>query len=28
VLVIPPLVMDRDARGLHDFAAGTAVLRR
>ena len=27
-LVIPPLVMDRDARGLHDFAAGTAVLRR
>ena len=27
-LVIPPLVMDRDARGLHDFAAGTVVVRR
>lgn len=27
-LVIPPLVMDRDARGLHDLAAGTAVVRR
>jgi len=27
-LVIPPLVMDRDARGLHDLAAGTVVVRR
>jgi uncharacterized RDD family membrane protein YckC len=27
-LVVPPLVMDRDARGLHDLAAGTVVVRR
>jgi uncharacterized RDD family membrane protein YckC len=27
-LVVPPLVMDRDARGLHDLAAGTVVIRR
>jgi uncharacterized RDD family membrane protein YckC len=25
--VIPPLVLDRDLRGLHDKAAGTIVLR-
>ena len=27
-LVVPPLVMDKDARGLHDIAAGTVVVRR
>ena len=27
-LAIPPLVFDRDQRGLHDLAVGTAVLRR
>ena len=27
-LVLPPLVMDKDARGLHDVAAGTVVVRR
>ena len=27
-LAVPPLVMDRDARGLHDLAAGTVVVRR
>jgi uncharacterized RDD family membrane protein YckC len=27
VLVIPPLVYDRDKRGLHDRAAGTVVVR-
>lgn len=27
VLVIPPLVYDRDGRGLHDKAVGTAVVR-
>ncbi len=27
-LAIPPLVFDRDSRGLHDLAAGTIVLRR
>ena len=27
-LAIPPLVMDRDGRGLHDLAAGTVVVRR
>lgn len=27
-LVIPPLVMDSDQRGLHDRAAGTVVARR
>jgi uncharacterized RDD family membrane protein YckC len=28
VLVVPPLVMDADARGLHDRAVGTIVARR
>jgi uncharacterized RDD family membrane protein YckC len=28
VLVVPPLVMDADQRGLHDRAAGTVVARR
>ena len=27
-LVIPPLVFNRDNRGLHDLAAGTVLLRR
>jgi uncharacterized RDD family membrane protein YckC len=27
-LVVPPLVFNRDNRGLHDLAAGTIVLRR
>jgi len=27
-LVIPPLIMDRDARGLQDIVAGTVVVRR
>lgn len=27
-LVIPPLVFNRDQRGLHDLAAGTITLRR
>ena len=27
-LVIPPLVFNRDNRGLHDLAAGTVVIRR
>jgi len=27
-LAIPPLVFDRDSRGLHDLAAGTVVVRR
>jgi uncharacterized RDD family membrane protein YckC len=27
-LVIPPLVFNRDNRGLHDIAAGTVVIRR
>ena len=27
-LVIPPLVFNRDARGLHDLAVGTVTLRR
>ncbi|HET6627274.1 MAG TPA: RDD family protein [Nocardioidaceae bacterium] len=27
-LVIPPLVFNRDQRGLHDLAAGTVALRR
>ena len=27
-LVIPPLVFNRDQRGLHDLAAGTVTLRR
>jgi len=27
-LAIPPLVFDRDQRGLHDLAVGTAVVRR
>jgi uncharacterized RDD family membrane protein YckC len=27
-LVIPPLVFNRDSRGLHDLAAGTVVIRR
>ena len=27
-LLIPPLVMDKDARGLHDLAAGTVVVLR
>ena len=27
-LVIPPLVWDRDSRGLHDRWVGTAVVRR
>ena len=27
-LVIPPLVFNRDARGLHDLAVGTVVVRR
>jgi uncharacterized RDD family membrane protein YckC len=26
-LVIPPLIFDRDGRGLHDMAAGTIVVR-
>jgi uncharacterized RDD family membrane protein YckC len=26
-LVVPPLVMDHDTRGLHDLAAGTVVVR-
>lgn len=26
-LIIPPLVFDRDGRGLHDMAAGTIVVR-
>jgi uncharacterized RDD family membrane protein YckC len=26
--VIPPLVFNRDSRGLHDLAAGTVVIRR
>ncbi len=26
-LVVPPLVFDRDGRGLHDMAAGTVVVR-
>ncbi len=25
-LVVPPLVFDRDGRGLHDMAAGTVVV--
>lgn len=28
VLVIPPLIFDRDSRGLHDLAARTVILRR
>lgn len=28
VLVIPPLVFNRDRRGLHDLAVGTVTLRR
>jgi uncharacterized RDD family membrane protein YckC len=27
-LAIPPLIFDRDRRGLHDLAAGTVVVRR
>ena len=27
-LVVPPLVFNRDQRGLHDLAAGTVVIRR
>ncbi len=27
-LAIPPLIFDRDSRGLHDLAAGTVVIRR
>ena len=27
-LVIPPLVFNRDSRGLHDLAVGTVTLRR
>jgi uncharacterized RDD family membrane protein YckC len=27
-LVVPPLVFNRDNRGLHDLAAGTVVIRR
>ena len=27
-LVVPPLVFNRDQRGLHDLAAGTIVIRR
>ncbi|MGA8209347.1 MAG: RDD family protein [Nocardioidaceae bacterium] len=27
-LVVPPLLSDRDQRGLHDLAAGTVALRR
>jgi uncharacterized RDD family membrane protein YckC len=27
-LVLPPLVMDKDARGIHDVAVGTVVVRR
>jgi uncharacterized RDD family membrane protein YckC len=27
-LVVPPLIFNRDNRGLHDLAAGTVVLRR
>lgn len=27
-LVIPPLVFNRDSRGLHDLAVGTVVVRR
>jgi hypothetical protein len=27
LLVVPPLVLDRDLRGLHDKAARTVVLR-
>jgi len=28
VLLVPPLVWDRDGRGLHDRSVGTAVVRR
>ncbi len=27
-LAVPPLIFDRDRRGLHDLAAGTVVVRR
>jgi uncharacterized RDD family membrane protein YckC len=27
-LVVPPLIFNRDSRGLHDLAAGTVALRR
>lgn len=27
-LIVPPLVFNRDSRGLHDLAAGTVVIRR
>jgi len=28
VLVVPPLIMDADGRGLHDRAAGSIVTRQ